>query len=253
MKIKKLLLPLAPLVAYLIFFEWFARASWIPSYLLPPPMEVIHSLIDDRLEIWTALLGTLQAATLGFVLSTLVGIAAALFLSSAQFLKAMFYPYAIFFQTVPIVAIAPILVIWFGFGQPTVIASALICSIFPVIASTMTGLEATDRSLLDLFKLYRTTRIQTLLRCRFPSALPFLVSGLRVASGLAIIGAIVGEFVGGGGLGGLIEASRSQQRLDRVFAAVLASSMLGAVFVIVVNAASRLLLSHWHSLGKEPQ
>lgn len=242
---------LIPLILYVLIFEWIARRGWIPTYLVPPPMEVIQSLIEDRQELIQALSSTLKGATIGLALSAIFGVIIALILSSANALKSMFYPYAIFFQTVPIVSIAPILVIWFGFGEPTVIASSLICSIFPVIASTMTGLESTDRSILDLFRLYRASRIQTLLRCRLPFALPFVISGFKVAAGLAVIGAIVGEFVGGGGLGSFIDASRSQQRMDRVFAAVFASSLLGVVFVIAVNGMSRLLLSKWHSLGKD--
>jgi NitT/TauT family transport system permease protein len=139
------------------------------------------------------------------------------------------------------------LVIWFGFGQPTVIASAAIVSVFPIIASTLLGLKSTEPALLDLFKLYAASNRQTLWMLKIPFALPQIFSGLRIASGLAVVGAIVGEFIGGGGLGSVVDAARTQQRVDRVFAAVLISSLLGIVLVAAVNIISSLSLGSWHS------
>ena len=159
-------------------------------------------------------------------------------LSSSDLARRAFYPYAVFFQTVPIISIAPLLVIWFGFGQPTVIASAAIVSVFPIIASTLLGLKSTEPSLLDLFKLYTASNRQTLWMLKIPFALPQIFSGLRIASGLAVVGAIVGEFIGGGGLGSVVDAARTQQKIDRVFAAVLISSLLGVVLVGAVNFIS---------------
>jgi NitT/TauT family transport system permease protein len=168
-------------------------------------------------------------------------------LSQFDFLRRAFYPYAIFFQTVPVIAIAPLLVIWFGFGQPTVIASAFIVSIFPVIASTLLGLQSTEPALSDLFRLYSASRVDHLLKLRMPFALPHVFSGLRIASGLAVIGAIVGEFIGGGGLGSVVDAARTQQRIDKVFAAVLISSLLGLALVAIVNFSGWLVLRKWHA------
>jgi NitT/TauT family transport system permease protein len=168
-------------------------------------------------------------------------------LSSSRAIQRAFYPYAVFFQTVPIIAIAPLLVIWFGYGMKTVIAAAFIVSIFPVIANTLTGLLSTDPALRDLFRLYGASPGVTLVKLRFPAALPQILTGLRVASGLAVIGAIVGEFIGGAGLGSVVDVARTQQRVDKVFAAVLLASVLGLALFGLINLVSVLTLRRWHA------
>src|SRR5262249_56156555 len=162
---------------------------------------VFEPLWRDWPDLSAALARTSAAVLAGFALSASAGIAFAVFLSSSRAIQRAFYPYAVFFQTVPIIAIAPLLVIWFGYGMRTVVASAFIVSIFPVIANTLTGLLSTDPALRDLFRLYGASTPVTLFKLRFPAALPQILTGLRVASGLAVIGAIVGEFIGGAGLG----------------------------------------------------
>jgi len=239
--------PLLPLVLSVGAAELAVRMAWVPSYLIPAPSEVLQSLLDDRVELTLAAWSTLSSALAGLLLSFVTGTLFAIALSSSDLARRAFYPYAVFFQTVPIIAIAPLLVIWFGFGQPTVIASAAIVSVFPIIASTLLGLKSTEPSLLDLFKLYTASSRQTLWMLKIPFALPQIFSGLRIASGLAVVGAIVGEFIGGGGLGSVVDAARTQQRVDRVFAAVLISSLLGIVLVGTVNIISALSLGSWHS------
>jgi NitT/TauT family transport system permease protein len=239
--------PLLPLLLSVGVAESAVRMGWIPAYLLPAPSEVIDSLIDDRAELALAAWATLSSALTGLLLSFVAGTFFAIALSSSDLARRAFYPYAVFFQTVPIISIAPLLVIWFGFGQPTVIASAAIVSIFPIIASTLLGLKSTEPALLDLFKLYAASNRQTLWMLKIPFALPQIFSGLRIASGLAVVGAIVGEFIGGGGLGSVVDAARTQQRVDRVFAAVLISALLGVVLVGAVNFISAVALGSWHS------
>ena len=152
-----------------------------------------------------------------------------------------------FFQTVPIIAIAPLLVIWFGYGTRTVVASAFVVSIFPVIANTLSGILSTEPALRDLFRLYGASTLVTLLKLRFPAALPQILTGLRVASGLAVIGAIVGEFIGGQGLGSVVDVARTQQRVDKVFAAVLLASVLGLALFGLINLVSYVTLRRWHA------
>src|SRR5579863_7589937 len=176
------------------------RSGFVPSYLVPAPSAVLRALIDSRDELAAAMAKTSAAAVIGFVLSTLTGVAIAVLLSSSRAIQRSFYPYAVFFQTVPIIAIAPLLVIWFGYGTRTVVASAFVVSIFPVIANTLSGILSTEPALRDLFRLYGASTFVTLWKLRFPAALPQILTGLRVASGLAVIGAIVGEFIGGQGL-----------------------------------------------------
>jgi NitT/TauT family transport system permease protein len=239
--------PLLPLLLSVGVAESAVRLGWVPGYLLPAPSEVIASLIDDRGELALAAWATLSSALTGLLASFVAGNGFAIALSSSDLARRAFYPYAVFFQTVPIISIAPLLVIWFGFGQPTVIASAAIVSIFPIIASTLLGLKSTEPALLDLFKLYTASNRQTLWMLKIPFALPQIFSGLRIASGLAVVGAIVGEFIGGGGLGSVVDAARTQQRVDRVFAAVLISSLLGVILVGAVNIIATLSLGKWHS------
>ncbi|MCS7034451.1 MAG: ABC transporter permease subunit, partial [Phycisphaerae bacterium] len=142
-------------------------------------------------------------------------------------------------------------VIWFGFDADAVIASSFIVSLFPVIANTLSGLRSTDPALRDLFRLYGAGPLATLWKLRLPFALPSILTGLRIAAGLAVIGAIVGEFIVGSGLGGLIQVSRQQQKVDKVFAALLLSSLLGIALFAVVDGVSRLALRHWHASEKE--
>lgn len=243
--------PLVPLVTIMALLEVLSRSGIIPQYLLPRPGEVVMSLIDDRLELLEGFWSTAMASVTGLLMSFVIGTGLAILLSISPFLKRAIYPYAIFFQTVPIIAIAPLLVIWFGFGRPTVIASAFIVSVFPVIASTLLGLQSTEPALVDLFKLYSSSGRALLLKLRLPFALPQIFSGLRIASGLSVIGAIVGEFIAGGGLGAVVDAARTQQRIDKVFAAVLLSALLGLIMVAVINFISWLSLRSWHASARE--
>jgi len=245
--LKRILPPLLPAVIVIALAEIAVRAHWVPSYLVPAPSSVVAAMIDSRAELTQAFLKTSAGALLGFALSMIGGVAIAVLLSSSRTIQRSFYPYAVFFQTVPIIAIAPLLVIWFGYGMKTVVASAFVVSIFPVIANTLTGILSTDPALRDLFRLYGASARTTLFKLRFPAALPQILTGLRVASGLAVIGAIVGEFIGGEGLGSVVDVARTQQRVDKVFAAVLLASVLGLALFGLINLASTLTLRRWHA------
>lgn len=235
-----------PFLVVTFSLEALVRAGWIKAFLVPPPSAVFATILRDWPELLTALAKTSAGTLLGFALSTFAGIAIAIFLSSSRAIQEAFYPYAVFFQTVPIIAIAPLLVIWFGYGMRTVVASAFIVSIFPVIANTLNGILSTDPALRDLFRLYGASPAVTLWKLRFPAALPQILTGVRVAGGLAVIGAIVGEFIGGQGLGSVIDIARTQQRTDKVFAAVLLASALGLAIFGAINVISRVLLRRWH-------
>ena len=222
----------------------------VPTYLVPLPSSVMRALLPSGRQaeqLWWGLLETAAAAGMGFALSAIAGLLIAIVLSSSAWVQRAFYPYAIFFQTVPIIAIAPLLVIWIGFGMPTVVASAFIVSLFPVIANALGGLLSTDPALRDLFRLYGASPFASLLKLRLPFALPSILTGLRVAAGLAVIGAIVGEFIAGGGLGGVMDIARTQQAVDVVFAALLLASLLGLTLFGLVNLISRLTLRNWHA------
>ncbi len=244
----RFLLPLAPLVLGTAVLEFLTRREILPAYLFPAPSRILDALTGEgAAALWTAAGETGLASAAGFIGSLVVGTLVGAVLASSRLIERTFSPYAVFFQTVPIIAIAPLLVIWFGYGLPTVIISAWIVSVFPMIAATLAGIRGTEPALRDLFRLYEAPRSVTLRKLLIPSALPSILTGARIAAGLAVIGAIVGEFIAGGGLGGMIDTARTQQRLDLVFAAILLSALLGWIFFASVNLASRILLRHWHA------
>ncbi|MBN8554395.1 MAG: ABC transporter permease [Deltaproteobacteria bacterium] len=243
-------LPLIPLAIAILLIEILTRYQILPSYLAPTPSEVFSAIFVDSKEIWTAFFQTAKAAFLGFLMSAFFGILIGIIFSSSKWMYRAFYPYAVFFQTVPVIAVAPLLVIWFGYGTPTVVASSFIVSIFPMIASTLTGMRSTDPALVDLFHLYKANAFDFLFKLRLPFCLPQIFVGLRIASGLAVIGAVVGEFITGGGLGGIIEVAKTRQRLDLVFAAILMATLIGFIFLSGMNIFSRLVLRNWHASEK---
>jgi NitT/TauT family transport system permease protein len=240
-----ILLPWVPFLIFGLIIEALVRLQIVPSYILPATSDVLKSLLNDRAELFTGLSSTAAAAVLGLMLSLILGLLAALILAISNRLRTAFLPYAVFFQTVPIIALAPVLVIWFGFGRPTVMASAFIVSVFPIIANAIAGLLSPDPRLLDLFRLHRASRLQTLWKLRLPTAMPAIFTGLKIAAGLAVIGAVVGEFVAGGGLGEVVDAARTQQRLDKVFAAVLLSSFLGLALVGLIDLFAKFVFRSW--------
>ena len=223
----------------------------IPRYMLPLPNDVARTLITDRGDLLSAMWTTTEASLIGFAASIFFGISTAIILSSSVWVRRALYPYTLFFQTVPIVAIAPLLVIWFDPGLTSVSMSAFIVSVFPVIANTLAGLLSTDPALLDLFQLYESGPISRLVKLRLPYALPSIINGVRVAAGLAVIGTVVGEFLvgtlgDGEGLGVRIVGAKKNGHLDVVFAAVLLASLLGLALFAAVNGFGYLVLRRWH-------
>lgn len=244
--------PAVVFVVVAILAEIAVRMFDVKPYILPAPSAVFRAMWERRADLGASLVSTAKASLAGFALSTVLGIAIAVVLSSARIVQRAFYPYTVFFQTVPIVAIAPLLVIWFDFGLASVAVSAFIASVFPVIANTLAGLLSTDPALRDLFKLYGAGRISTMLKLRLPFAIPNIVTGLRIAAGLSVIGAIVGEFVAGtlergAGLGVSVLVAKRLGNTADIFAAVLAASLLGLVMLTTVNLAGYLLLRRWHA------
>jgi NitT/TauT family transport system permease protein len=250
-RIEFVLPPLATLVGAAGLAEALIRALRVSPLLLPPPSAVASAAFAQAGTLLPALWLTTQSVLIGLALSTTAGVAAAIALSSSRWVERAFYPYAIFFQTVPIVAIAPLLVIWFGYGSRAVVAAAFIVSLFPVIANTLAGLHSVDPDLRDLFRLHGAGRLATLRKLGFPWALPNILTGVRIAAGLAVIGAIVGEFVGGGGLGLVVLGAMREQRTDLVFAAVLYASGLGLALFAAVDVVCRLALRRWQQRATE--
>jgi len=253
---RNVLPPLVVFIVAAVVIEIIVRSAHISSYVLPAPSAVFAAIAQRHEDLIGSLISTSEAAILGFLLSVCVGVLIALLLSTSRLVQRALYPYTVFFQTVPIVAIAPLLVIWFDFGLKSVAMAAFIASVFPVIANTLAGLLSTDPALRDMFRLYGASRTATLLKLKLPSALPNIVTGLRIAAGLSVIGAIVGEFVAGiidrkAGLGILVMVAKRTGNTDLIFAAVLVASLLGLAMLWAINGIGWMMLRRWHASEKE--
>lgn len=234
-------------------WELSVDRQWVPEYLLPSPRLIAAATVDNWSDVYSAMLSTLGSIVWGLGLSCFVGIFLAVLFFAIPLVRRALLPFCIFFQTVPIIAIAPLLVIWFGFGAPTVKASAFIVSLFPILANTLTGLQQTDPLLKELFQLYKPTRWMLITKLQLPAALPYILAGLRIGVGLAVIGAIVGEFIAGGGIGSLIDSARTQQRVDLVFSGVFMSSLLALLLIMVLDIFARLLMGRRPLLIQQSQ
>jgi NitT/TauT family transport system permease protein len=243
------------LFALLAISVWQAVvwAFALPPILLPSPWAVIIAAWETRQELLHGAMVTGTAAVAGFAMSIIVGIAVAALMSQSRMLRLALYPYVILLQTVPIVAIAPLLVIWSGYEFRTVVLVTLIISLFPIINSVVQGLLAIPQDRLDLFRLYGASRLQTLWRLRIPTAVNYLMLGAKTSSGLAVIGAIVAEFfVGNGGanysgLGTLMTGWQTLGRTAPLMAALCISTLIGVIMFASVELMSRTLLRRWMS------
>jgi NitT/TauT family transport system permease protein len=220
----------------------------IPAFLVPSPVSVVVEAWNSRADIVPASLTTLAGALAGFAAALVGGTSAALLFAQARWIRASLYPYAIFLQTVPIVAIAPLIVIWFGAGFASIVLVSFVLSVFPILSNGVEGMTRVDPQLLELFSLHNARTGQILFKLRLPHAVPYLVAGAKVASGLTVIGAIVGEFFAGygasrPGLGYLILQSAGQLRTELLFACVGASTVLGLCVFLGTGLVSRLVLA----------
>ncbi|MBW5447919.1 ABC transporter permease subunit [Cohnella sp. CFH 77786] len=255
----KQLLP--PALAFAVFvggWELFCRLAGIKPYLLPKPSDIVHAAAENAPNLWVSVYTTISEAVLGFLISIVLGVGFAVLLASSKLIERSVYPYAIIMQTIPIVAIAPLIVIWFGAGMNAIVIIAFLIGFFPMLSNTLVGLNSTDHNMKNLFHLYNASRMQTMFRLRIPAALPYIVAGLKISCTLAVIGAIVGEYIAGigggnGGLGYAITVSASRLQTAYLFACGLSASLLGIAFFLLVNAFSKWMLSSWHEseMGSE--
>jgi len=240
--------PLATLVLFLLVWEALVRGFGVPSFLVPPPLSVARVAWDSRGDLVPSALVTLAGAASGFLVSLVLGTLGALLFAQARWIRASLYPWAIFLQTVPIVAIAPLIVLWCGPGFPSIVLVSFLLSVFPILSNGVEGLTRIDPQLLELFRLCRASRFQEVFFLRLPHAVPFLVAGAKVSAGLTVIGAIVGEFFAGygvsrPGLGYLIQLSSAQMKTELLFASVAASTVLGLFVFLLVGLVASLVLS----------
>jgi len=245
-----LLPPLASFVVLLLLWQGAVVAFDIKPFLLPSPLQVAGAVQVHFAALLKAAWLTAMGALCGFLLSFAAGFLISLLFSQSRLVSRSLYPYAIFLQTVPIVAIAPLIILWIGHGFAGVVAVSFIIALFPIIANTTAGLTRVEPNLLDLFSMYNASRWDVLRRLRVPSAVPSMLTGARISSGLSVIGAIVGEFFAGYGtedfgLGYLIILTNGQAKTDYLFACILFCTLLGLAIFSSINLMSNLMLARW--------
>lgn len=225
----------------------------IPPFILPSPSQVLQAAIKERETLLKATATTGLTALTALKCSMLFGSLIAILFSLSSILRKSLYPYAVFLQTVPIVAIAPLLIVWSGPNRRTVVLVAMIVSLFPIISNVTAGLITVDANLRDLFRLSGATRFQTLTKLSIPSAIGNLILGSRVSAGLSVIGTIIGEFYVGivpnswSGLGTIITAWNTNLRTAELIAAVITSTLVGLCMLGWVNLLSKTILKRWTS------
>ncbi len=236
----------AVLVATFLVWEGAVRFFEVPSYLIPPVSSILVRIFTDWQSLLNHSLDTLNAIVIGFVLSIVVSIPLAALLSQLRWFEKAIYPLLVASQTIPKVAIAPLFVVWFGFGiLPKILIVFLIC-FFPIVVDTMTGLRSISREVIWLSRSMGASHWKTFTRIRVPAALPHIFSGLKVASTLAVVGAVVGEFVGSdSGLGYQLIVANGTMDVQISFAVIILLSIIGIVLFGIVDLLERLLLP-WH-------
>jgi NitT/TauT family transport system permease protein len=243
--------PLVMLAGMIVLWHVYVTVYQVPHYILPSPLRVAQSLYTDWPVLFRALQVTIEITFSALALALLGGVAIAIIMSQSRLAELAIYPYAVILQVTPIVAIAPLIIIY----APTTHAALLICAFlvafFPVLSNTTQGLKSTDHNLLNLFELYGASRLQTLLLLKIPNALPYFLVGLRIAGGLALIAAVVAEFVAGSagansGLAFRLLESQFRLNIPRLYAALLLLSLTGVVIFFGTSLISYLLLRKWH-------
>jgi NitT/TauT family transport system permease protein len=245
---------LAPTVIAALFlggWEAVVRVNEIPHYILPGPVLVGQTLLRDWGTLSVSLLVTLQITFMALSVAAVLGLALAVLFAQSRIIELSLFPFAVILQVTPIVAIAPLIIIWVNDVTISLLICAWIVAFFPILSNTTVGLNSADHNLIDLFRLYRANRWQVLVRLLLPSALPYFLAGLRISGGLALIGAIVAEFVAGtggsaSGLAYRILEAGYQLQIPRMFAALVLVSGTGIAIFLALTLVSHLLLRKWH-------
>lgn len=248
-RLKSALYPLVGVILILTIWQIYTVVMKVNIVVLPSPVDIYHAIITDYALLFEQTWPTLKEVVYGFTLSVVIGIPIAVGIANSRILNLTFYPILIAVQSVPKVAIAPILLVWFGTGLESKLAIAFLVAVFPIIVDTSTGLRSTSRDLLDLARSLRASPLQTFMKVQFPYALPFVFSGAKIAVTLAVIGGVIGEFVGSTeGLGNLLLVATSQLDSPLAWAALIWLSMLGIVLFLAVSVAEKLIMP-WAETG----
>ena len=248
---KKVVWPALVAVVLIALWHGLVTAYDVPVFLVPSPLRVAQVLVSDAGLLFGALFTTLKITLLAFITAIVLGVLIAFAFVQSRAVETALFPYAVLLQVTPIVAIAPLIIIWVKDPTASLVICATLVALFPIIANTTLGLRSVNPGLLSYFKLNRATRWQTLVRLRIPSALPYFFGGLRISSGLALIGAVVAEFVAGtGGTGtGLayqILQAGYQLNIPRMFAALALITLTGVGLFAAMSLLSAWALGGWH-------
>jgi NitT/TauT family transport system permease protein len=249
--VKTVLPPVGAFVVGIGLWQLAIVVFGIPGYMLPSPATMASTITDEFGTLGEPTWVTLRESVLGFVIAAVVGVLSAMLMARWRLMERSLYPYLILLQTIPIVAVAPLFVVWLGPGIATNTLVAAMIALFPVAANTLQGLKSIDRNLVQLYTMAGAPPRVQLMFLRLPGALPAILTGLRVAAGASVIGAIVGEFVAGvgggsGGLGYVITESAVQLRTPQLFLAVIGASVVSLLLFAVVVLVEKYLLGKWH-------
>jgi NitT/TauT family transport system permease protein len=238
--------PLIALIALLALWQILVVVLDVRPFILPKPTEIAVEIYEERVILWDATMVTLLEVVLGFLLSIAVAIPLAILIVYSSFFKNVFYPLLVTSQAVPRIAVAPLVVLWFGFGILPKVLVAFSIAFFPLVVNTAIGLESTKREIVYVVRSMGGSSLQTFMKARFPSALPSIFGGLKVAIALSVIGAIVGEFVGASeGLGYLVIAAQGNLNTDLIFASITIMAIMGIVLFYVIELVERMVIG-WH-------
>lgn len=248
----RLLSPILLGLFLLALWEGLVRVYAVPVFVLPGPSVIFESLTQNFGSLMVSALATLKVTLAAFVVALIAGVGLAVLFSQSRLLELMIYPYAVALQVTPVVAIAPLILIWVGFDRVelALLILATIVAFFPILSATTLGLKSVDHGLKDLFRLYGASRWQTLLRLDLPATLPFLLTGMKTSGGLALIGAVVAEFVAGSGtatgLAWRIVEAGNRLDIPKMFAALFLLSVLGIAIFLLLSALEYFALRKWH-------
>jgi NitT/TauT family transport system permease protein len=235
------------IIVLIVGWDAVIRVFKIPPYLIPPPLQVVTQLVKEWPMLWRESLPTLYATLGGFVASVLVGVPIAMWISYSRVVESFVYPLLVFSQSVPKVAIAPLFVVWFGFGVIPKVIAAFLLGFFPVIVATVQGFKSVESDVIDLARSMGASPFKIFLKFRLPQAMPAIFSGLKVSVTLAVVGAVVGEFVGSNsGLGYVLQKANGTFDLPLMFAALVILSMIGVLLFLAIELIERWALP-WHA------
>ncbi len=247
----RIVLPVVLFFLALVAWEAFVRIKQIPHYILPSPTLIAVTLWHNLGSLMTSWLFTMKITVLALLLAVVGGVLLAMLFALSKWVELSLFPFAVVLQVTPIVAIAPLILIFVDSTTAALLLCAWIVAFFPILSNTVIGLRSADLNLRDLFKLYRASPWQTLRHLLIPSAMPYFIAGLKVAGGLSLIGAVVAEFTAGAagketGLASRILEASFRTEIPKMFAALVLVSLTGIVIYLVFNVVSRLVLGKWH-------